>query len=287
MMTKLVMINSAGYQYDLLDVYRTPTFQIDGLGFTDDTDFMQIGNRYIPLEEETKQMTIKMDLLFWNDADRRYAMFVRLARRNPLKLMYVNDNNMPLFIPCRLKSITKSDKLRHDKYGCSVSFIATGNPYCEVVELTRVAHGGTGRRKYYGDNGEGYRYDYTYTNELPNRVIVTSNTNVESTCKLTIYGPAQNPVWKHYVNGRQYETGAYAGSIADGRSLVIDSRSMPPTIIEYDGNGNVVADRYAACDFSTERFMHVNDGKNEYLVSHDGTNDVTMKVEAYLEYEAM
>ena len=80
---------------------------------------------------------------------------------------------------------------------------------------------------------------------------------------------------------------ADSGTIPSGNRLVIDSRSMPQSIIEYDAAGMVVADRYQLCDFSTERFLHVGEGDNRYVLSHNGITDLAAKVEAYIEYEAI
>lgn len=280
-MRKLTIINGKGKEYDLLDASLSPTFQVEGLGFSDETEFMQIGNRFLPLEENTAQGVLEMTLLFWNLSDSRYQEFAKMARYNPLTIIYENDKGLYYF-PCRLRSISKTDKKGYNIYGCSVQFILTGNPY-EI--LSAFNKGEIGEGKNYGVSG--YTYNYTYSNDNMNTLLINSHSAIESSCIITLYGELINPVWRHYVNGVYKESGAYNGTIPSGHSLVIDSRSLPYSIIEYDSSGNVVADRYQLCDFSTERFMKVNEGENRYSISHDGSDAVKMKVEAYIEHETV
>lgn len=280
-MKNLILINSKGDKYDLLNIANTPTFQIDGLGFSDDTDFVRIGQQYIPLEEKSSQRTISLTLLFYNSSDQYYKAFFKFAKRSPLLMMYENDSGI-YYIPCRLRTIQKTDRKGYNAYGCPVTFVMTGNPYRVVSGFNE---GETGIGKNYG--AVGYTYDYTYSNDIMNTVIISSDSSVESSCIITLYGEIANPVWRHYVDGAYYESGAYEGTIPEGHSLVIDSHSVPYSVIEYDNQGNVVADRYSLCDYSTERFMKVNEGVNRYSVSQGNVDAVKMKVEAYIEYETV
>lgn len=280
-MKRLILINGKGKKYDLLDTNSSPTFQVDGLGFSDETNFARIGNSFLPLEEITAQGTLEMSFLFMDSADHKYQNFTKFARYNPLTILYENEKGTYYF-PCRLRTISKVDKKGFNIYGCSASFILTGRPY-EVISGFNSGEVSLGKN--YGLNG--YTYNYTYSNDIMNTVILNSNSLVESSCIITIYGEVINPVWRHYSENKLVESGAYDGTIPDGHYLVVDSRSFPYSIIEYDGSGNVVADRYQLCDFSTERFMKINEGSNRYSISHDGINAVKMKVEAYVEYETV
>ena len=94
-------------------------------------------------------------------------------------------------------------------------------------------------------------------------------------------------MWRHYLNSKLVESGAYAGTIPAGHTLVIDSTTIPYSILEYDGAGRVVADRYPLCDFSTARFFMLQVGSNSISISHDGTNSIGLKVEAQLRYESV
>lgn len=278
-MNKAILINGHGREYNLLDSTLSPGFQIEGLGYADDTDFLIIGGRYYPLEENSEQKSLETTLLFMDAADSKYYEFVKFARHNPLTMLYGNQNG-EFYIPCRLRSISKVDQLGIRRYPAPVQLTQMGRPYRIITAECKSGVGTEG--KIYP-----YVYDYKYANEGANKISIGSDSYLNSACILTIYGSADAPIWRHYLNGELVETGAYSGTIPSGNRLVIDSRSMPQSIIEYDAAGMVVADRYQLCDFSTERFMHVGEGDNRYVLSHNGITDLAAKVEAYIEYEAI
>lgn len=281
MIKNFVLINGRGESYELLAVLKSPTFQIEGFGYTDETEYMRVGNNFVPLEERAEQRSIDFTLLMWNAVDKTYKEFVSHARHNPLLLLYENDNGT-FFIPCRLANISKIEKVGINVKGVPVTLMLTGNPYKKVTGFNA---GEVGVGKSYGDTG--YTYDYTYSAGILNTVELLSDSYLQSPCVITLYGELLNPQWKHYLNGVLVETGAYAGTIPDGHYLVIDSKSVPYSVIEYDNGGNVVADRYQLCDFSTERFMSIGEGRNDYVVSHDNLTTASIKAEAFIEYETV
>lgn len=281
MIKRLILINGKGEEYDLLSVVKSPTFQIEGLGYEDETEFVRIGNDFLPLEEITAQGVIEFTMLFWKSVDSTYKKFLSHARHAPLRILYENDVDV-FYIPCRLRSMSKIEKVGIDIKGVPVSFALTGNPYRVV---SGYASGEIGNGKNYGDTG--YTYDYTYSTEILNTVELNSDSYLDSPCVLTLYGRLVNPVWRHYLNGELVESGAYSGTIPAGNKIIVNSKSVPYSVIEYDHNDNIVADRYQLCDFSTERFMSIKEGQNSYVVSHDDISPASLKAEAYIEYETV
>lgn len=278
MIRKLILQNRQGKKYDLLQIDKSPTFQVEGFGWTDNTDFVKIGTAYYPLEESAEQVGLKLNILLWKNVDRVYKEFVNFCRHNPLTLTYGDDVG-DYYFPCRLSNVSRIEKVGIPIKGVEVGFLATCNPY---KILTDYNQGETGRGKQYP-----YTYPYIYSNDVKNMVRIRSDSYLHSPVILTIYGEAINPVWRHYCNGILVETGAYSGTIQEGHYLVIDAKSMPYKITEYDASGTIVADRYALCDFSTERFVHACEGANNYVVGHDGINAIKIKAEAYIEYESV
>lgn len=281
MIKRFELINGRNEEYDLLTIAKSPTFQIEGFGYTDETEFMRVGNNFLPLEEIAEQRTLEFTILVWQSVDATYKEFVNFARHDPLILLYENDNGV-FRVPCRLRSISKVEKVGIDIKGMPVTLSFTGNPYKKVSGYNT---GEVGIGKSYGDTG--YTYDYTYSAGILNTVELRSDSYLESPCVLTLYGELTNPIWRHYLNGDLVETGAYTGTIPTGNYLVIDSKSVPYSVIEYDSAGHVVSDRYQLCDFSTERFMSIREGQNSYVVSHDNLSPVSLKAEAYIEYETI
>ena len=277
-MRSLILVNGNNEEYDLLDPAKSPTFQVEGFGLEDETDFVRIGNGFFPLEEVTAQQALSMTLLFWKDHAAAYERFVRFARRDPLFFLY-ESNGRKYRIPCRLTKITKTEISGKRFYACDTTFALTGMPY--IVKSAICLDDDSNGKTY------DYEYDFAYSSLFPNTVIIKSESYVESPCILTIYGRAVNPVWRHYVEGKLVESGAYAGTIPAGHSLVIDSQGMPHSITEYDSSGAVVADRYPLCDFGTERFMWACEGENRYVVSHDDVNTLKIMAEAYISYETV
>ena len=281
MIKRFILINGKNEEYDLISVAKSPTFQVDGFGYSDDTDFVRIGNNFIPLEEVAEQRIVEFTLLMWNSVDATYKKFINHARHDPLLLLYENDNGL-FYIPCRLKSVSKIEKIGIDIKGVPIALSFMGNPYTKISAYNT---GEIGSGKSYGETG--YTYNYTYSAGILNTVELQSDSYLESPCILTLYGELINPVWRHYLNGVLVETGAYSGTIPVGNSIVIDSKSVPYSVIEYDSSGNIVADRYQLCDFSTERFVHIGEGHNSYVISHDSQSPASLKAEAYIEYETV
>ena len=120
-----------------------------------------------------------------------------------------------------------------------------------------------------------------------NTLVIDSDSYEDSPCKITIFGPCLNPVWKHYVDNVLVETGRYEGSIMADHKLVVDATGIPYSITERGAADDIVADRYQLCDFTTERFFHLKYGSNRISVSHDGLNTVKMMVEGKISYETV
>ncbi len=162
---------------------------------------------------------------------------------------------------------------------CEVTLLATGLFYRSVTKYSETV--------YVGGKIYPYTYPYSYADVSANTLMIDSDSFADSPCKITIYGPCENPVWKHYVNNELYATGAYNGILRADHKLVIDTTRVPYSITEQGVSGEVIADRYQACDFTTKRFILLQNGTNRISLSHDGLNSVDMMVEAKISYETV
>jgi len=277
-MRKFRLINGDGSSFDL---NRKDSFfhAIKGFGYDDATQYEQIGRDFYPLDEILSQGKISGKILFGGKAPYiTYREFARFVRATPLTLVYELDEIFR--IPVRITSLEKSELSGGGIILVSeIEFAAQGLFYKSVNKYSDIlAYGG----KIYP-----YTYDYAYSDISYNSVEIESDSYEDSPCKITIQGPCINPVWKHYVNNVLYETGAYIGTISADNKLVIDTTSVPYTITERGAGDGIVADRYQLCDFTTERFFHLQKGNNRISVSHEGINMLNVIVEGRISYETV
>lgn len=278
MIRKFRLINANGDSFDLnnkLSFFHA----VDGLGFTDDTQFEQIGTNFYPLEDVFAQGALKGSILFGGaDAYVTYRSFSRFVRATPLTLVYQTDETFRIQV--RLTELGKGEKVEGGQgLVSSVCFMALGLFYKSVNQYSGTLEIGG---KIYD-----YEYPYTYADVSVNTVEIQSDSYEDSPCKITIYGPCTNPVWKHYINNTLVETGRYEGSLMADHKLVIDTTQIPFSITERGAMDELVADRYQFCDFSTERFFHLGYGSNRISVTHDGLNSVKVLVEGRISYETV
>lgn len=278
MVRQFSLKNNKGQSYNLLDKRKVMFFDPNGLGYEEDTDYLRIGATFNPLNPSCKQIQIKGKLIFaGDDPYKDYFDFVSFARQAPLTLSYTTFDTFYLTVD--ISGLEKTELTRFRYLQVPVEMVARGVWFKLESKYTAPA---TGEMPVYP-----YVYPDVYPAESRQYVTFKSNATQDSPCKITIYGEAVNPVWRHYVNSKLVASGAYSGTIPAGHTLVIDSTVIPYSIIEYDSAERVVADRYALCDFSTKRFIMLQMGQNSIAISHDGTNDIGLKVEAQLRYESV
>lgn len=277
-MRKFKLINAEGSSFDLNG--RGAFFHsVEGFGYQDATQYEQIGNEFYALEEIFSQGQMKGQMLFAGKSPySAYRDFTRFVRATPLTLVYQMEDTFR--VPVRLTEIGKGELADGGRaLKCDVEFLAAGLFYKMVSGYSEtVSVGG----KVYP-----YEYNYSYADVSQNTVMIDSDSYEDSPCRITIHGPCINPVWRHYVNNELYEIGAYAGTIPDDHKLVIDSTSIPYSISERGVSGEIVADRYQSCDFTTERFFHLQHGSNRISVTHDGLNTLNVLVEGKISYETV
>ncbi len=272
------LINGEGVSWNLNA--RTSFYHsINGFGYREGTQYEQIGTDFIPLEELFSQSMMTGRIFFGGkEAYENYRTFSRFVRAVPLTLVYQVGETYR--IPVRLTQLEKSELIQGGLgLDCEVTFTATGLIYKNVSAYSgTIAFGG----KIYP-----YEYPYTYADTTQNTLVIASDSYENSPCKVTIQGPCINPIWKHYVDNVLYETGRYEGIIPDENKLVIDTTQIPYSITERGASDAIVADRYQMCDFTTERFFHLQHGSNRISVVHDGLNMLQVIVEGRISYETI
>lgn len=273
--------NSVGHTIDLNDENDILFINPSGLGFTDEVNYYRIGRQFLPLNDDYAQGEITGTLLFAApNSYTRYYNFIQFISHTPLTLSYTIED-MVYYRQVKVQSIEKTEKGIQQYLLCQVTFKCLTPFYRTVMEYVSDDMPVDDGKTY------DYKYNYTYGGYVPQTVAIVSDTTVDSPCKIYIFGPAINPMWSHILNNRTIETGKYNGTIPEGHYLVISSADIPYSINEYDEDNELVSDRYAYCDFGTERFFFLKLGTNRISVSHDGSEHVALKVEARLEYESV
>lgn len=277
-MREFFLTNADGESYNLNEK-KSFLHSVNGFGFSDKTQFEQIGANFCPLEESFSQGVIGGAILFAGaDPYDEYRRFTGFARASPLTLIYKTNETYHLTV--RLVSVKKSELgTGGSSLVCNISFAAEGLFYRIVQAVANTQK--------IGGKVYPFLYPYTYEDVSQNTVLIESDSRESSPCRISVWGPCENPRWRHYVNNKLTETGAYSGIVPAGNRLVVDTTQIPYSIKEFGVSGGLVADRYQRCDFSTERFFHLRYGSNRISVSHDGLNALKVFVETRISYETV
>ncbi len=278
MIRNFTLTNALGQTYSLMNTDDGALFQPGGLGYDDVTEYEQVGEFFAPLTERFGQQVISGQMVFGANPYVKYLNFTKFCRHAPLSLVYETDAGT-YQIPVRMTKIEKGDTDGWTYLQCPVEFTALARMYKTIVANNTGSAGGG---KVYD-----YEYDYVYGDFVADTVAIDSDSVTASPCRISIFGPCTQPTWRHYVDGVQVATGYYNGTIPALHKLVIDTTSSPYSIQEEDIAGNLIADRYELCDFSTERFFLLEYGRNTISVGHGDVDSIRLMVEGYIFYETV
>ena len=292
-MRTFLLIDKNGTSYDITVKKSAFFYGVTGLGYEKETEFQRIKERFALLKKDFVQQKIIGTVKFWQpDAEADYFNFAQFCQNSPLKMVY-NPNSgsvissgvdkayvegTTLFLPSKYLSfdnyyrdgyITKIE--RSDGVGDSlvvqIEFTST-TPWYKQISQYNMGGQSQGSKKY------NYKYSYNYGGGVTNTVSVESDSRQLSPAKIVIIGPATNPSWSHYVEGVLVSSGKLNGTVLANHRLVIDTTTIPYSIKEFDAYGNFVADMYQQSDFSTERFVRLQYGKNMISVSSEEENEI-------------
>lgn len=279
-MRRLALVNSRG---EYLDITTQQFFMHDlsGFGYECDDTYKRAGSRWVRVEQKLRQSTICGKIAFNNpNTYTKYNEFIKFCSLIPLTLEYTPED----VTYSRDVVLNKIDKGEAEKTGiliCSVEFMPLTPWY---------------RRKYVTieptiDEGSGWEWDVTWDitwgQEKVMNLVIDSDSTMDSPVKLTIYGPIENPSWKHYANGSLISTGNVTCTVPAGDRLVIDNTKDPYKIIIYDEMDEVIEDVYQKSDFSTEMFIYFQNGRNSIQINSKTDEMTTIIAEAMIYYESV
>lgn len=302
-MRTFMLIDKNGNTYDVTVKNKSFFYGITGLGYEKEADFQRIKDRFALLRKNFVQQKIVGTVKFWQSgAETEYFNFAQFCQNSPIRMVYNPQSGSviatsydkayaegtTIYLPSKYLSydnyyrngyITKIE--RSDGVGdvltCQIEFTAT-TPWYKERSAYNVGGQSQGAKKY------SYSYPYNYGGGVTNTVTIDSDSRQPSPVKIIIMGKATNPTWNHYHDGVLVSSGKVNAIIPAGYRLVIDTTTIPYTIREFDSFGNFVADLYQSSDFSTERFVRFEYGKNMVAVSSDEENEIGIGVEAQIEY---
>lgn len=274
-MRTFTLIDNDGNTYDITAKNDLFFYGIDGLGFTQDSKFQRIEDRYALLEKYTAQGKIKGTIKFWQPgAERKYFEFAQFCQNEPIRMLY-NPGHGEFYRDGIVTKIERSDGLGNE-LEITLEFSAKTPWYKTISEYNS---GEVSGGKVYN-----YTYDYQYSSAVQGSVIIDSDSFQSSPVKIVILGPVVNPTWRHYLNNVLQTEGRLNGAILENNRLVIDTTTIPYSIKQFDGLGNLVADMYQQSDFSMGRFVRFGYGRNVVSVTAENVPIVSLGVEAQIEY---
>lgn len=276
-MREFYLYNGNGNKYSLMDLKHW-LYEPKNLGARFSSKYEQIGSDFVRTRRIPKPEDIKGSILFTGKNQyEQYSDFIKFLAVEPLTLEYVSDGTYRAKVD--LVEVDKGEINQDSILECPISLKRISRWYKTITILNENT--GEGGKIY------DYSYDYHYTEFEPQQATVQSDSGYDSPIKLTIFGPAINPSWKHYLNNNVIAEGKITAEIRTGRRLVIDNTTIPYRITEQDNSGNVINDLYQDSDFSTQRFFNMQYGENRITVEHEGTNLLNIALEARLEYETV
>ena len=269
----LILRNRDGETFNLND---TSSFleQIGGFGAEHRTTYEQIEDSFVEVQDLIKQKRISGTLFF--PSYQQYKNFADFACKKPLTLIYTTFDTY--YIDVQMDLIDKTEKKVGGLY-CKVAFNALGLFYKTFTD------------KNVSGLSEGKTYNYEYNYEYINNQASTLQFDVESQrqcpCKLIILGPAINPSWTQYLNGNQVATGKVNITLTSSERLIVDTTKIPYSIIKCNHDGTNAQNAYQNSDFSTKRFILLNNGQNTIRINHEGADDLNLYLERREIYETV
>ena len=261
-----------------------------GLGFERSDTYRQVGDRWVRVNRKRKQKTITGSVaLLGADPYLSYYNFVQFLQIEPLVLLYRPNNEAspdhPSGVTYRINvDATKLEKGEMERDGyldCSITFTPT-TPWYKYVAISNGTIDSADTLKW----GIEWGIDWGPLDEYARGI--KAEGAMPSPSRLTIYGPVVNPHWTHYVNGIKFEEGKLAKTITSDQYIVVDSTVDPYLIKLYNSIDNSeVEDLYKYSDFTTKRFITLQNGSNIVSVTDDNSADPTVKLEAFIYYESV
>lgn len=302
-MRNFTLYDNDGNSYDITAKYSAFFYAVAGLGYEDDAQFQRVNERYKLLSKYRNQSKISGTIKFWQpNAEQTYFEFAQFCQNEPLIMRYAPKSGHKydsgfdkayvsrtgLYLP--FKAIAYESYYRRGYVTKIDKTDVVGNCLEITIEFSALTpwYKVESDYNYGGESSPGKSYDYTYpynySGSVSNAVTINSDSRQQSPGKIIIMGGCTDPTWNHYLNGELKATGKVNAEILPNHKLVIDTTTIPYSIMEFDAQGNLVADLYQSSDFATQRFIRFEYGENVIRVSAVDSEVIGIGAEAEIQY---
>lgn len=293
---QFTLINAVGEEYDVTTKEVLLT-EPSGLGMKRENNYRRVGNRFFLLSKRRSQTQFQGTLVFTpHDAYIKFNEFMAFCTKEPLKLRYKPIDNYDYYIArgtfpvwdyvfyqdVMIESIEKGELTKYGSLEPKISLSALTPWYRDLVIQSITADTSSGVIW-----EESSTWPWHWESSSGRNITIESDAHMPSPCILKIPGPAVNPRWTQYVNGKKYATGYCEVVVPYGHFLVIDNISESPSITLVNGNDEIIRDVYQDGDFTQKRFIEIQNGTNSIVATFDDAETGVMIVEAKLFYESV
>lgn len=195
-------------------------YNVTGLGFEKETEYVQIGNTFVKNKENIKQNIIEGELEFYNMTYDEYTNFIDFVLSSKsLKLIYVPKTSQRKEF-YRDIDIVKIDKNEEDDYNVLISPITI---YCkslwykqDVAIYTIKAQDDEIRWD--------FKWDSRFTDYDSRNLTYINKGHVEAPVLIEMSGHLVNPKIELYIEGELYQTVAFNVEIAEYEKLLYGTK---------------------------------------------------------------
>lgn len=273
MIRKFKITNALGEMYDLNG--ESFFHNIKGLGQERKVTYVQLGTQFLKEKDLIAQKSIQGKIRF--RTYKEYQKFVQFMQHKPLTLTY--DAAGIYYIQVCVDKLEKTELETGGLY-CNVIFKGLGIYYKKIIVENHQEETDAGKK--YPSS-----YPFTYRDSASGTIEIESDSVLSSPVRINIFGPCVNPSYSQYVNDVLTCNGKINASIPEGHKLVIDTTQIPYSISEYKIDNTYVSNQYGKSDFSTDRFLHLEYGKNRIAFTHESSEAIMVSMEARIEYESV
>lgn len=276
-MRQFKLINSTGAEFNLMRLdafFNSP----DGLGFSMDNSYANIGTVYEITEEKSSQKAVTGEMIF--KGYRQYKEFIKFISYKPLKLAYKPLDEWA-YLKCTVTRLDKSEiSSSTNLLTCAIDFTALSKWYIPRRAMTSDGDS-TNIKKYT------YRYGYTYVETASGEFRIINEGTEECPSILTLFGNCVNPNWVLSQNGKTLIKNGLNVEIPSNHKLIINSNDNEREIAEYTLDGTLYRNLYQKIDFDNKAFIVIPIGESMLRVTETSGNEVNAILEVEEVYETI